>query len=378
MTQKLLYDKRHDSIEYMSLKVGIVGLPNVGKSTLFKALTKKQVDIQNYPFCTIDPNIGVVKVPDERLEKLAKVSVSAKILPTTIEFVDIAGLVKGAHKGEGLGNKFLANIRECDAIAHVVRSFTDKDIIHVANEVNPVSDVETINLELIMADLTTVEKRMEGVRSKARANDKEGIMQLATLEKIRTALLKGDRAYTVATTDEETPFVETLQLLTMKPMIYVMNVDELSIAQDTGLPHTDPHAMKFPDAVIISAKLEAELAELTEEDMKKYLEDLGLKESGLDQLIRQSYKLLHLITYFTSGPEETRAWTIIDGTKAPQAAGVIHTDFERGFIRAEVMRWKDLVECGSEAVAKERALFRLEGKEYVVQDGDVMHFRFAI
>ncbi|MDO8581244.1 MAG: DUF933 domain-containing protein, partial [bacterium] len=285
-------------------------------------------------------------------------------------------------------------------IAHVVRSFTDKDIIHVSNEVNPVSDIETINLELIMADLTTVEKRMEGVRSKARANDKEGIMQLAVLEKIRTALLKGDRAYTVAYGDEpaemsqgdksggpatmatplggETPFVKTLQLLTMKPMIYIMNVDELSIAQETGLPHADPHAMKFPDAVIISAKLEAELADLSEEDMKNYLEDLGLKESGLDQLIRQSYKLLHLITYFTSGPEETRAWTIVEGTKAPQAAGVIHTDFERGFIRAEVMRWKDLVECGSEAVAKERALFRLEGKEYVVQDGDVMHFRFAV
>lgn len=367
----------------MSLKVGIVGLPNVGKSTLFKALTKKQVDIQNYPFCTIDPNIGVVKVPDERLEKLAKVSVSRLVIGTVIEFVDIAGLVKGAHKGEGLGNKFLANIRECDAIAHVVRSFTDKDIIHVSNEVNPVSDIETINLELIMADLTTVEKRIEGVRGNAhhRVMDKslgDGPSQFAVLEKIHTALLKGDRAYMVATTDEETPFVKTLQLLTMKPMIYVMNVDELSVAQETGLPHVDPHAMKFPDAVIISAKLEAELADLAENEMQQYLHDLGLKESGLDQLIRQSYKLLHLITYFTSGPEETRAWTVVDGTRAPQAAGVIHTDFEKGFIRAEVMRWKDLVECGSEAVAKERALFRLEGKEYVVQDGDVMHFRFAV
>lgn len=374
----MLLDTRRDSIGYMALKIGIVGLPNVGKSTLFKALTKKQVDIQNYPFCTIDPNIGVVKIPDQRLAELARVSRSEKIIPTVIEFVDIAGLVKNAHKGEGLGNKFLANIRECDAIAHVVRSFTDKDIIHVANAVNPVSDIETINLELIMADLSVVEKRIESVRAKARANDKEGIMQLAALEKIRTALLKGDRAYTVAATDEEAPFVKTLQLLTAKPMIYVMNVDELSIAQETGLPHADPHAMKFPDAVIISAKLEAELADLSENEMHQYLHDMGLKESGLDQLIRQSYKLLHLITYFTSGPEETRAWTILDGTKAPQAAGVIHTDFERGFIRAEVMRWKDLVECGSEAVARERALFRLEGKEYVVQDGDVCHFRFSV
>ncbi len=362
----------------MSLKIGIVGLPNVGKSTLFKALTKKQVDIQNYPFCTIDPNIGVVKVPDERLEKLARVSQSEKIIPTVIEFVDIAGLVKNAHKGEGLGNKFLANIRECDAIAHVVRSFTDKEIIHVSNEVNPVSDIETINLELMMADLSVVEKRIESVRAKARANDKEGIMQLALLEKIRTALLKGDRAYTVAATDEEAPFVQTLQLLTAKPMIYIMNVDELSIAQETGLPHADPHAMKFPDAVVISAKLEAELADLSENEMHQYLHDMGLKESGLDQLIRQSYKLLHLITYFTSGPEETRAWTIIDGTKAPAAAGVIHTDFEKGFIRAEVIHWKNLIECGSEAVARDRGLLRLEGKEYVVQDGDVCHFRFSV
>lgn len=370
--------RRLASRDNMALQVGIVGLPNVGKSTLFKALTKKQVDIANYPFCTVSPNVGVVKVPDARLEKLARVSASAKILPTTIEFVDIAGLVKGAHKGEGLGNKFLANIRECDAIAHVVRSFTDKDIIHVSGAVNPVSDIETINLELIMADLATVEKRLEGVRAKARGNDKEGMMQLAALEKIRTALLKGDRAYTVALADEEAPFVKTLQLLTAKPMIYVMNVDELSIAQDTGLPHADPHAMNLPDAVIISAKLEAELAELSDEDIKKYLKDLGLKESGLDQLIRQSYKLLHLITYFTSGPEETRAWTIVAGTKAREAAGVIHSDFERGFIRAETIHWKDLVECGSESAARDRGLLRLEGKEYVVQDGDVMHFRFSV
>ncbi|MBI4276358.1 redox-regulated ATPase YchF [Candidatus Uhrbacteria bacterium] len=376
----------------MSLHVGIVGLPNVGKSTLFKALTKKQVDIANYPFCTIDPNVGVVTVPDARLDALAKVSQSEKIIPTTIEFVDIAGLVQGAHKGEGLGNKFLANIRECDAIAHVVRAFTDKDIIHVSGSVNPDSDAEIIMLELIMADLAAMEKRREAVLGKAKSGSEEAKKELEAVEKVLAILGAGKRAATVSVDAEEAKLIRSFQLLTMKPVLTVMNVDETNVTRD---PTVIPHLMRDPenksmdpgsgpgmtyrdDTVSISAKIEAELAELAPEEAQTYLKELGWNESGLDRLIKKSYELLHLITYFTSGPKETRAWTITAGTKAPQAAGVIHTDFEKGFIRAEVMRWKDLVDCGSEAAAREKGLFRLEGKEYVVQDGDVMHFRFAV
>lgn len=360
----------------MSLQIGIVGLPNVGKSTLFKALTKKQVDIQNYPFCTIDPNVGVVQVPDERLAALAKLSKSEKIIPTAIEFVDIAGLVAGAHKGEGLGNKFLANIREVDAIAHVLRGFTDPNVTHVSGTVNPVSDLETVHLELIMADLSTVEKRKAEVGKKARGGDKAAVIESNALEKLYAALVQGKRAHVVRLTDEEAAFATSLHLLTNKPEIYILNVDEDSVAQGTGLPHNEPHWKDLPDTIAISAKIEAELADLPDADAKQYLTDLGLQQSGLDKLIQQSYKLLHLITFLTTGPMETKAWTIREGTKAPQAAGVIHTDFEKGFIRAEVINWKVLLDLGGEIPAREKGLLRIEGKEYVMQDGDVCHFRF--
>ncbi|MBI5221212.1 MAG: redox-regulated ATPase YchF [Candidatus Magasanikbacteria bacterium] len=348
----------------MSFSIGIVGLPNVGKSTLFKALTKKQVDMANYPFCTIDPNVGVVAVPDERLEKLAAVSKSAKTIPTTIEFVDIAGLVKDAHKGEGLGNKFLANIREVDAIAQVIRKFSDKNVVHVAGQINPDSDRETINLELIFADLQTIEKRQSSLTKLAHGQDKEATKALNVIEKIKAALEAGQLANTVSLRPEEEVYIRDLSLLTRKPMLYVLNVDEDKIFQEL-------------DYIPISAKIEAELADLPEVEAKQYLQDLGLKESGLDKLITASYKLLDLITFLTSGPKETKAWTIKRGTKAPQAAGVIHTDFEKGFIRAEVCNWQDFVNCGGEAGAKEKGLVRLEGKDYIMQDGDTVYFRFS-
>ncbi len=378
----------------MSLQIGIVGLPNVGKSTLFKALTKKQIDIANYPFCTIDPNVGVVEVPDDRLAKLAVVSKSEKIIPTTIEFVDIAGLVKGAHEGEGLGNKFLANIREVDAIAHVVRQFKDPNVIHVHNRVDPGSDQEVTNLELIFADLAAVSKRLEGLSGKARSGDKEAQILLSVLEKVKAALEQGKPASTVEPLlqlPEEKKMLKQLQLLTTKPQLIVVNVDESTptsaerhpelacpaLVVDSGSSEMLKQVQHDGSRVFISAKLEAELTELADEDRVAMMKELGLQQSGLDRLIHASYELLNLMTYFTSGPMETRAWTITRGTKAPQAAGVIHTDFERGFIAAEVIDWKDLVTLGGEAAAKEKGLLRLEGKEYVVKDGDVMHFRFA-
>ena len=348
----------------MSFSIGIVGLPNVGKSTLFKALTKKQVDAANYPFCTIDPNVGVVAVPDARLEQLAQVSHSAKIVPTAIEFVDIAGLVKGAHKGEGLGNKFLANIRNVDAIVQVVRQFSDSNVVHVAGEVNPESDKETINLELIFADLQTIEKRISANEKEARAGKKEALAIVPVLEKLQAGLGEGKLANEVITDEEEKSLVRDLNLLTIKPMIYVLNVDEDRVMQET-------------DFLTISAKIEAELAELPDEEALNYLKELQIESSGLDRLIKKSYNILGLITYFTSGEMETKAWTIPNGAKAPQAAGVIHTDFEKGFIRAEIIGWKDLVDCGGEAKAKEKGLIRLEGKDYVMADGDVAHFRFS-
>ncbi len=360
----------------MSFSIGIVGLPNVGKSTTFKALTRKQVDASNYPFCTIDPNVGVVKVPDARIDQLASVYPSEKILPTTIEFVDIAGLVKGASQGEGLGNKFLENIRGVDAIAQVVRTFDDGNIIHVAGKVDPESDINTINLELILADLSLVEKRLKNAQSAAKnPNDKEAKKEAEAFAKLFEALNNNQFASTVSLNEDETEIVKSLRLLTMKPMLYLLNVDENELTKEITRP-----AWLAQDAVIvrICAKIESELAELSPEDAKSMLEDLGMRESGLDQLIKASYQLLNLETFFTCGPKETRAWTMEKGTKAPQAAGKIHTDFEKGFIRAEVINWKDFVEYKGESGARDAGKLRTEGKEYVMQDGDVCHFLFNV
>lgn len=346
----------------MSFSIGIVGLPNVGKSTLFKALTKKQVDASNYPFTTIDPNVGVVAVPDERLDKLAVMSKSEKIIYTTIDFVDIAGLVKGAHKGEGLGNKFLANIREVDAIIQVLRHFTDQNIIHVDGKVDPESDKETINLELIFADQQTVEKRLLRNKKELNANNKEAKILQPILEKLMAGLEEGKLAQNIITNKEERLLLRDLHLLTMKPMIYVLNVDEDQIFQET-------------DYITISAKIESELAELSAQEAKEMLSELKLDTSGLDKLIKKSYDLLGLVTFLTTGPKESRAWTIKKDFKAPQAAGVIHTDFEKQFIKADVINYQDLLNAGSEHAAIEKGLMRTEGKEYIIQDGDVIHFK---
>ncbi|MFA6428509.1 MAG: redox-regulated ATPase YchF [Candidatus Buchananbacteria bacterium] len=354
----------------MSLAVGIVGLPNVGKSTLFKALTKKQVDIANYPFCTIDPNVGVVAVPDERLEVLTKLNNSAKTIYTTIEFVDIAGLVKGASLGEGLGNKFLSHIREVDAIVQVLRNFSDKNIIHVQDRVDPEADKEIINLELILADLATVTKRCEGGIKTAQANkDAKLLAYYQLLEKLKQHLEAGLLAQTLDLTEEEKLALKDLQLLTFKPQFYVYNIAEEDIKN---------FATHRPNDLYISAKIEAELSELEPAEAKNYLQELGLAQSGLDQLIKVAYQNLDLITFLTTGTDETRAWTIKRGSKAPQAAGAIHTDFERGFIRAEVIAYADFIKAGSELKAKELGLMRLEGKDYVVQDGDICNFRFSV
>lgn len=358
----------------MSFSIGIVGLPNVGKSTTFKALTRKQVDANNYPFCTIDPNVGVVQVPDERVDKLAAVYPSEKVLPTTIEFVDIAGLVKGASAGEGLGNKFLENIRGVDAIAQVVRNFEDGDIIHVAGKVDPQEDIEIINTELILADLATVSKRLETAkRAGKNPNDKDSQKLAAVLEKLAEALNANKLASTVELSEDEELTIKEFRLLTRKPMLFVVNVSEEELQKEFKRPEWIPAEA---EVVRVSARVESELAELEPEEAKEMLADMGLQESGLDMLIRASYKLLNLETYFTCGPKETRAWTITKGTKAPQAAGKIHGDFEKGFIRAEVMQWQDFVEYGGESGAREAGKLRTEGKEYVFQDGDVAHFLF--
>lgn len=353
----------------MSFSIGIVGLPNVGKSTLFKALTKKPVDVSNYPFCTISPNVGVVTVPDERLQKLAQISKSAKIIPTTIEFVDIAGLVKNAHQGEGLGNQFLSHIREVDAIVQVLRAFKDANVAHVAGKIDPKSDRETIDLELIFADLEAVKKRLaknekESRGAKDSSETKQALSLQPILEKLKAGLESGRLASEIITVAEEVTLIKDLNLLTVKPMIYVLNVDENDIIEET-------------DYLPISAKIESELAELSDEEAKEYLKELRLASSGLDKLIKRAYAILNLITFFTSGEKESRAWTIKRGGKAPQAAGVIHTDFEQGFIRAEIINWQDLVEAGGEAKAREKGLIRLEGKNYVMRDGDVAHFHFS-
>ncbi|MFH1668196.1 MAG: redox-regulated ATPase YchF [Candidatus Komeilibacteria bacterium] len=353
----------------MSLQIGIVGLPNVGKSTLFQALTKKQVAAENYPFCTIDPNVGVVEVPDPRLETLAKLSNSAKMLPTTIEFVDIAGLVAGASKGEGLGNKFLSHIRDVDAIVEVVRHFEDNNITHVAGKIEPESDKATIDTELALADLETVEKRLKKLESEAKGNRELKLLQtIAALKKIHIVLAEGKPARIVDLDDDEKLLIKGMSLLTRKPLLYVNNIDEHEIG---NIPETD-------QSLSICAKLESDLVSLSTAEVKEYLESVGIKETGLDKLIVASYKLLDLLTFFTSGPIESRAWTVKRGAKAPQAAGVIHTDFEKGFIRSETISYADFVACGGEQGAKDKGLMRLEGKEYEMQDGDVCHFRFSV
>lgn len=356
------------------LKVGIVGLPNVGKSTLFTALTKKQVDCANFPFCTIEPNVGTVEVPDTRVDELARISKSKKIIPTAIEFVDIAGLVKGAHKGEGLGNKFLANIRETDMIAHVVRAFESTDITHVDGSIDPLRDVEVIEIELMMADLATVEKRLNSIERKAESTgDKDLQAEVQALKKIQHALTSGAMANTLDLNEDEEVFIKGMHLITRKPVIYIANVSEEDAANESWKSPLGDERLTIP----VSVKIESELAGLSDVEAGEFMKELGLKESGLDRVIKVAYKALNLITYFTSGEMETRAWTVQVGSKAPQAAGVIHTDFEKGFIRAEVVAYEDFIACGGESGARDEGKFRIEGKDYIVEDGDVMHFRFA-
>ncbi len=363
----------------MGIKCGIVGLPNVGKSTLFNALTKAGIEAANYPFCTIEPNVGVVPVPDPRLDRLAEIVDPQRVLPTTIEFVDIAGLVAGASKGEGLGNKFLANIRETDAITHVVRCFDDGNVVHVAGQVSPLDDIEVINTELALADMETVDKTIQRVSRVAKSGDKDAKAQLALCEQVKAHLDEGNPVRSMGLDADQRYLLRDMHLLTIKPTMYIANVADDGFDNNPMLDQVCELAASEGSAVVaVCAAIESELIELDDEEKQEFLSDLGLEEPGLNRLIRAGYELLGLQTYFTAGVKEVRAWTLKVGASAPQAAGVIHTDFEKGFIRAEVVAYDDFVACNGEAGAKEAGKWRLEGKDYIVQDGDVIHFRFNV